>query len=130
MRKLYQLTLTKSSNINTLAGVLHDKYFSYYSSRRRILALEFAFYPQPAKKLVQLISGQLHCRFLPSGRPWETAILKALEIQPETVASPFQYLQTVPVSVAEHEQCLAEQIQLEALFHDSGKPVYLLAHIR
>jgi len=55
---------------------------------------------------------------------------QSLEIQPKTVAVPFQYLYAVTVPVAEHKYRAAKRVKLEAAFHYRGQSIDAFAHIR
>lgn len=57
------------------------------------------------------------------------SFLQALEIQPESVAVPFQYLDTVAAPVAEYEHCLVKRVKSEAILYNGGKSVDALSHI-
>ena len=49
-------------------------------------------------------------------RPVEFASLQAPVVQPEPVVLPLQYLDLVPLAVAEYEQTLAERVQVKSFF--------------
>ena len=72
---------------------------------------------------MELIAGKGHGAAVARLRPTETALFKALEIQPEPVAVPFQNLNPIPIPIAKHEKGGGEGIKAEARFHDSGQTV-------
>lgn len=57
------------------------------------------------------------------------SFLQALEIQPESVAVPFQYFDTVAAPVAEHEHGPVKWVKPEAILYNGSESVDALAHI-
>jgi len=57
------------------------------------------------------------------------SFLQALEIQPESIAVPFQYLNAIPVPVAEHKHCPVKRVKFEAAFYNGSESVDILPHI-
>ena len=57
------------------------------------------------------------------------AFLQTLIVEPKSVIIPLQNLNLIAVFVAKGKHCTAERVQLEMLFHHTGKSVNRFAHI-
>ena len=63
----------------------------------------FDAYFCPRKKAGELISAQSYLLYFALFEPWESSLLKALLIEPETIMIPLQDLYPVAAPVAEYE---------------------------
>lgn len=57
------------------------------------------------------------------------SFLQAFEIQPESVAVPFQYFNAIPAPVAEYKHRFVKGVKFEAAFYNGSESVDILAHI-
>src|SRR5690606_19719181 len=78
---------------------------------------------------VQLLARERHHRPRLAARPVETVPLQALLPQAETVPLPVQDPHPVPRPVAEHEQLLAERIELQRLLDQRSESVDALPEV-